>query len=234
MLTLTMLLFPIQVTSVPPPEMEQYTRSLQTIIVSASGEGDYTSIQDAIDAAHPGDTVFVESGEYTENLVINKTINLIGNSSWYVEINGGGEGDVLVVSADDVYVSGFNFKRSGSDNYYGKNYNSGIELCHVKNVTIENNYLTHTYIGIYLIESHDNLISNNVVKKVVTGVSLTDSNNNIITNSTITGVWDKINLSVLYDNNICSPTPIFLWCINFCRVAERCDFLFIDQFNPFS
>ena len=186
MLTLTMILIPLQITSEPSPEMEQDTRSLQTIIVSASGEGNYTSIQDAIDAAYPGDTVFVEDGDYTENLVINKTINLIGNSNWYVEINGGGEGDVLIISADDVYVSGFCFKRSGSNIYYGKNYNSGIELCHVKNVTIENNYVTHTYIGIYLIESHDNLISNNVVKKVVNGVSLTDSNNNIITNSTIT------------------------------------------------
>ena len=37
----------------------------------------FTSIQDAINASSDGDTVFVYNGTYYENILINKTINLM-------------------------------------------------------------------------------------------------------------------------------------------------------------
>lgn len=41
-----------------------------------------TSIQAAVDAADPGDTVFVTAGEYTESIVLNKEgINLVGENA---------------------------------------------------------------------------------------------------------------------------------------------------------
>ncbi|MCD6411688.1 MAG: hypothetical protein J7L20_04595, partial [Thermoplasmata archaeon] len=38
------------------------------IIVDPTGAGDYTTIQDAIDHANPGDTIWVRNGSYNEQL----------------------------------------------------------------------------------------------------------------------------------------------------------------------
>ena len=61
-----------------------------TLYVGGTGPNNYTSIQDAIDNANEGDTVYVydESSPYYENVVIEKTINLIGEDRdttiiWY-------------------------------------------------------------------------------------------------------------------------------------------------------
>jgi len=47
---------------------------------------DYPTIQAAIDAAQPGDTVFIREGKYKENLIITKPLNLIGEEHSLVKI----------------------------------------------------------------------------------------------------------------------------------------------------
>ncbi len=48
------------------------------LYVGGSGSGNYSKIQDAIDNASDGDTVFVFKGIYYEHLRIGKDINLFG------------------------------------------------------------------------------------------------------------------------------------------------------------
>ena len=48
-----------------------------TITVDDSGGADFEKIQDAVNASSDGDTVFVYNGTYYENVVVNKSINVI-------------------------------------------------------------------------------------------------------------------------------------------------------------
>jgi hypothetical protein len=82
--------------------------SATTRFVNETGTGGaFTSIQDAINASFDGDTVFVYNGTYYENVIVNKTINLIGENRDNTTINGSGAGDVVAVSVDFVNITGF-------------------------------------------------------------------------------------------------------------------------------
>ena len=76
----------------------------------------YSNIQDAIDAANESDTVYVHSGTYNENLVIQKTITLTGAGSGSVTLNGNGDHTVKVYN-DSVKISDFTIKNT--DGSYG-------------------------------------------------------------------------------------------------------------------
>jgi len=79
------------------------------LYVGGNGTGNYTNIQDAIDDAISGDTIFVfdDSSPYYENLVINKSIQLLGESKETTVVNGNDSGDVITISVDYVIISGF-------------------------------------------------------------------------------------------------------------------------------
>lgn len=54
--------------------------SAATWTVDDSGGANYTQIQDAIDNANEGDTIFVYNGIYYENIIINKGLILQGEN----------------------------------------------------------------------------------------------------------------------------------------------------------
>ena len=51
------------------------------LIVDTSGSGDYTSIQDALDASSDGTKIVVLPGTYTESITVSKEINLEGQGN---------------------------------------------------------------------------------------------------------------------------------------------------------
>jgi pectin methylesterase-like acyl-CoA thioesterase len=62
-----------------------------TFYVNTTGDGGaFTSIQDAINASSDGDTVFVYNGTFYENVVVNRTISLVGEGKNHTIIDGGG------------------------------------------------------------------------------------------------------------------------------------------------
>ena len=79
----------------------------ETIIVAKDGSGDYIKIQDAIDNATDGDELRVYEGTYFENVVVNKTLSLVGNGSEETTIDGGGEGNVVEIISDWCNMSCF-------------------------------------------------------------------------------------------------------------------------------
>jgi parallel beta-helix repeat protein len=78
---------------------------------------DYSTIQAAINAANPGDTIAVSSGTYYENVVVNKTVSLIGenrNSTTIVGVvNSPIWETVIDVWADDVTISNLTVVNGG-------------------------------------------------------------------------------------------------------------------------
>jgi parallel beta-helix repeat protein len=134
-----------------------------TLYVGGSGEGNYSTIQSAIDAANPGDTIFVYNGTYYENVNINKdSISLIGEDKKNTIIDGGGIGDVISIINDGINISEFTIRNSGS-NYYPY-YDSGIDIRSNYNSVINNNISNNNQLGIFLNYSNNNNISNNTIK----------------------------------------------------------------------
>ncbi len=174
---------------------------------------DYPTIQEAIDAANPGDTIFVAHGIYNENIIIDKQITLIGEGKENTIIVGHGVGDVIYVSSDGVKISGFTIK--GSGNRYispSEGGDAGIKLDRVKNCIISNCIVTENSLGIFLNSSDNNIVENNTCYlNRMDGIYLRLSNSNIIrgNNCTSNGGHGGIYLNPsssnnLIENNVCN------------------------------
>jgi hypothetical protein len=73
---------------------------------------DYATIQGAIDAASPGDTVRVEPGTYTESVQLRAGVCLLGSGAPRTILDAGGEGRTLVdlTEAPGSVVAGFTLR----------------------------------------------------------------------------------------------------------------------------
>ncbi|KYK25628.1 hypothetical protein AYK25_04970 [Thermoplasmatales archaeon SM1-50] len=115
--------------------------------VGGSGSGNYTRIQDAIDNASDGDTVFVydDSSPYYQIVRIKKSINLIGENYVTTIIDGNHSGDVVAISKSSVNLSGFTIRNSGEY----PSISAGIQLfTGLGDITIFDNILSNNYQGI--------------------------------------------------------------------------------------
>lgn len=93
----------------------------RTITVALDGSGDFTSIQEAVDAAKKGDTVFLKPGAYPQDLTIHskENIKLVGAGRDKVTLLGHGElvGALHVgkwpYGATDIEISGLTINDRG-------------------------------------------------------------------------------------------------------------------------
>jgi len=184
--------------------MEDVEVEATTLVVDVNGGGNYNTIQAAINAANPGDTIRVWVGTYYENLYVNKTVSLIGNGSENSIIDGGNNGNTIQVQSDWVNITGFKFQNAGN-NYL----ESSIKIisssnCSITSCVIANNFMgvhssSSSYIlvqsntfysntwGFSLHSSSDTSISDNTFVNNFNGIAGTSSTNNIIENNEISG-----------------------------------------------
>ena len=169
-----------------------------TLYVSGSGPNNYTRIQDAIDDANDGDTVFVfdDSSPYIENILINKTINLIGEDKDTTIIDGDGSGDVVCVSADGVTIGDFTIQNSG--NVYL--HDAGIQICSNFGTFSSNIILKNRY-GIYLYGSNGNTVIGNIISNNADGVLLWGASDTVVGNA-LSNNWYGIYLDDACNNTI--------------------------------
>ena len=127
------------------------------LYVGGSGPNNYTSIQDAIDDAENGYTIYVYYRVYNESIVINKSISLIG-----MAING----EKPVIHAEEnksaVLIEANNYTIKQFTILNGK---VGVQLRNSSYITVENITVKHAGVGIKLLNSDNNLIKNNEVTK---------------------------------------------------------------------
>lgn len=152
-----------------------------TFYVGGSGPGNYTRIQDAIDDASDGDTVFVFSGTYYEHVFVNKSINLIGESQWSTIIDGNHTGNVVKIFANRVTLTGFTIQNSGDSMYNDK----GLYI-HSDNNAIVGCVVRNNFRGVALEYAHGNLVSENYVHHNRDGILIYGYTSwNRITNNTV-------------------------------------------------
>ena len=175
----------------------QHERSHHILYVGGSGANNYTSIQSAINDASNGDTIFVYSGIYYENIVINKRINLIGENRDTTIIDGNNAGDVVNITADRVSIEGFTIRNSGGDWS-----NSGVKIFHANNSSIYNCNISNNYDGIGIEDSSNNEIYNCNINNNEGGIELVYSSNNSIYNCNISNNYDGIGLGGSSNNSI--------------------------------
>jgi len=190
--------------------IENCIASGNTIYVDDSGGADYTNIQDAIDNATPGDTVYVYSGTYNENVEISKNLTLTGENKDTTTIDGGKNGHVLYAYGTsgnriENHISGFTIRNAGGTG------NDCIALSYVSNGSINNNKIMNSdqSDGIQLDHCNDVTISNNIItNNEGSGISLTLSENNIIHNNVVQSnqkgmyIYYSSNNNEIYENTI--------------------------------
>lgn len=87
----------------------------RTWTVDDDGPADFSKIQEAINAASPGDTIFVYNGTYYEHIVVNKSTSLVGEDKDTTIIDGNYSGTVVWLTSDNVTVARFTIRDHGQE-----------------------------------------------------------------------------------------------------------------------
>ena len=135
-----------------------------TLIVSP--QGPYMSLAEALAAARDGDTVEVRGGRYSGNLVINKSVSVVGVGA--PVLDGRGKGTVVHITAPDVVLKGFVVRGSGENL---EREDAGI-LVSASRVRIEDNRLEDVLFGIGVQEAPEAVLRGNTIEGKALPVAL--------------------------------------------------------------
>lgn len=171
--------------------------------VDDDGTADFRTIQEAINNATQGGTIYVYNGTYYENVVVNKSVTLIGENRRSTVIDGNYTGNVMNITASYVNVTGFTIQNSGNASNCGI-YVSGLSV----NNNISFNIITKNYCGIKLSGSSNSISGNDITDNYIDGIMLDYfSNNNTIYRNNITNssfgieLWSN-SYNSIRENNI--------------------------------
>lgn len=209
---------------------------------------DYSTIQQAVNAANPGDTVYVRAGMYFENLAISKPISLIGAGAGSTKIDGRTR-YAMYLTGSDIIVDGFTLEvplsqtknndvvlmLSCNDSLLTNNvihggapaYRpnpgwslGGIEMTGCYDNTIEENQILDTdEWAVMLFGCHGNNIRKNTINNTWMGVWLMESDNNLVEKNTVTH-----GAPFLFGELIPPPTPpsgVSIWDGDMNEVAQN-------------
>ncbi|MBE3137481.1 MAG: right-handed parallel beta-helix repeat-containing protein [Thermoplasmata archaeon] len=171
-----------------------------TLYVGGSGPGNFSKIQDAINASSDGDTIYVYPGLYIELLVINQSISLFGANKNTTIIDGNNtyQKSTIKITKDTVSITNFTIQNGD---------NCGIIIYSSDNKIYKNIVINNSYVGIYLYrDSSNNWIYQNILKNNYNGIichgKLNQCSQNIIENNEYWGIL------ITGKSNLCSENSI--------------------------
>jgi len=191
----------------------------------------YSSIQEAINNATEGDTIYVSSGTYYEHVVVNKTVSLIGENATTTIIDGNKTGTDLLVTANGVTIQEFTVENGEVGVHFDWSNNSALmESNVIENidgvlVRLSNNCTIHdslagnnTQRGVLITESRNFTVSNNhVFGNDWYGINANASVNGLIAQNDVYGnYYDGIGLlnstnCIITRNNVKENVLIGVW-----------------------
>jgi nitrous oxidase accessory protein NosD len=230
--------------------------------VGGSGPGNFTRIQDAINNASEGDTVFVydDSSPYYENICIDKEIKVLGEDKNSTIIDGRQLDSIVKITANNSSIEQFTLLNT-------THFTDVIWIGSFHDVLVRNNIIQYHYtggincdgsfcefsynflqvVGGIGIESHftsDLFIHHNSIQGGTSGISLGSNNciiaNNVI-NDTLEGICfdDGCYANKIYDNIIMNNRKGVYMQNSFLNSFYRNSFItnnisafFINQFVP--
>ena len=181
---------------------------------------DYPTIQEAINAASPGDTIFVHIGTYYEGDGVSITkdkITLQGEDVDRTIIHGKDTAEkVVYVTGDYVNVSGFTVTGGAPSGIYvassnciasynivDSNYRYGIYLDSASDCVLEKNTANSNSLGIYVDSASDCVLEKNTANSnSADGILLISSSNCVLENN-IANSNGKDGIRVHYNSNNC-------------------------------
>jgi len=127
------------------------TASATTLYVGGAGPGNHTTIQGAIDATSPGDTVYVFSGTYHEGVQVYESITLTGEGQESTRIRADGP---IRIYGDWVNITGFRIE------------DNGVRFIEARDCRISNSSITWRDHGIWVKDSRNITIENNTLRSL--------------------------------------------------------------------
>jgi parallel beta-helix repeat protein len=148
------------------------------------GYNHFNTIQDGTNAVETNGTVLVSNGTYAESILINKSLDLLGENKNTTRILGTGNGTGVNITANNVTISGFTIQN------YTKGY--GIIIASSMN-RITNNIISDTIGGIVIFwnpfeptypNNGFNMVTENLlIRNEGFGIVVSGKNNTILRNS---------------------------------------------------
>lgn len=173
----------------------------RTIHVGGYGPGNYSTIQDAIDEANPGDIVYIYSGIYNETIYIEKTLSLVGEDKNTTIIYSAKpfQPTVEIRYADLVVVKGLTIKNPAGIALYLSGNNACISQCRIEdslygikafnsnNCKFSKNIFINNSVAVYLYGSISNVLLSNTFLGNVEAIELVNSRNSILSDNILKG-----------------------------------------------
>ena len=193
------------------------------------GYNHFNTIQDGINAVVENGTVFVNNGEYFENVIVDKRLDIVGESNTHTIIDSQGVGRTVTVQADNCIIKNLSMINGGGSlsdyGLYIESNDNSITNCHILNnahrsiwacYTSGNNFIHCTILNssgmVFNLgySNYDSLIEScTIIDSGGQIVKTAGPNSNIkVLNSTFINVYEGIHFENTYDSIVKNNTFI--------------------------